>query len=65
MKKILFFCVKKQKSKRQREEVEYLNSFSANPILFCPGSSGGSNNPPYCSHLTKHFSPRPILTKEI
>ena len=44
-----------------------------NPILFCPGSSRGSNNPPYCSeneknHLTKHFlhiSQDPILTKEI
>ena len=48
-----FYSVKKAKSKRK--EVEYLNSSSANPILFCPESSGGSNNPPYCPHLTKTF----------
>lgn len=50
-----FIALKKQKSKKEKEEVEYLNSSSENPILFCPESSGGSNNLPYCSHLTQTF----------
>jgi len=48
------YSFKKRKGKKKEGGGEYLNSFSVNPILFSPGSSGGSNNPPYCSHLTKH-----------